>query len=239
MNTEALSPLSQLPPSNGVPDLFSVPWEYFVQIVLAVTAEAYDSMRKDQIAQETWEEDNFTATLVTKYIRPFLANKDLTVVVICQTPIYTDPILAGNVPARKARKTDIQFFIPVWDYSKVYFAWECKLVGDKRLERRCSNLVSEYVTEGIVRFIDGKYSAEVASGGMLGYVLIGDIGNIVADINQSIISKRRRRHLSVADQMRQSKSVGNFHHVYLSQHRRRSGGKAISLYHLFLSFDFP
>ncbi len=51
------SPLHILPPSGGSFCQFRVPWETFVQVVLAVTVEAYQRMRRAGVARRNWGEN--------------------------------------------------------------------------------------------------------------------------------------------------------------------------------------
>lgn len=69
-----------------------------------------------------------------------------------------------------------------------YFAFECKrlnaLVGGKTRP-----LASEYVTQGMSRFVNGQYSRRQQHGGMIGYVLNGDLGHAIRLVAKNIESK--------------------------------------------------
>ncbi len=241
MSNVQSSPLTIPLSSVGEPKQFPIPWSSFVQIVLEITVEAHQNMRRDKIAQRGWEEDIFTALLVTKYIRPIVRKHPLSLVVEPQTPVYseamTEAMKSGQISPKEAPQIDIKVIMPRWDYNEVYFAWECKLVGDKRSNREYARLISEYVTEGIFRFIDGKYSSEVDDAGMLGYVLEGDVSNIVSDINESMLSSKRRRQLAASDHLIPDTPL-NINDTYRSQHHRKKDSSKIRLKHLFLTFDF-
>jgi hypothetical protein len=105
-------------------------------------------------------------------------------------------------------------------------------VGDKRMDRKYAVLISEYITEGMQRFLDGEYAAGLADAGMLGYVLAGEVSNIVCDINASMQHPRRDRPLSPSEQIELGPAIGTFTDAYQSHH------ESIHLYHLFLTFDF-
>jgi hypothetical protein len=149
-----------------------------------------------------------------------------------QTLVYTQAMKTGNVSPEQARRIDIRLFHPWINYASVYFAWECKRVGDKRVDRKYAGLISEYITEGIQRFLDGEYAAGLDDAGMLGYVLAGEVSNIVRDINGSMQHPRRDRLLSPSEQIEPGPAIGTFTDAYQSHH------ESIRLYHLFLTFDF-
>ncbi len=226
--------------------------------MLRTTIHAYRIFNQSHEVRYEWEEDTFTLNLVD-YIRHATRAQKLPLSVQPQTPIYTSQMKIGNVTPKRAVKIDIR----MWNYSwysddQVYFAWECKLVVDKPIEKKHNRLVPEYVTKGIVRFLDEswEYASDVNDAGMIGYVLYGNTSDIVDSINYAILnppslpqSKDADPHrwqaihaaqrLSHADCLKQCEVdfVDNFA-VYQSLHNRTFSENDIQLYHLFLSFDF-
>lgn len=63
------------------------------------------------------------------------------------------------------------------------FIWECK-----RLHHNGKTLYSEYRSEGVMRFITGKYSKVEAVGGMLAFVMDGNIGNAIKGVEQHLFA---------------------------------------------------
>jgi hypothetical protein len=224
--------------ASGSPDNFRVPWESFVQLVLEITVEAYRRMRQDRVARRDWEEDAFTANLTENYIQPLMRQYKLNLVAKARTKVHTPSMRTGVVSPKRAPEIDIQLFHPWVNYNQIYFAWECKLVGDKRTDAICAVLIPKYVTEGIFRFIDENYAAGLHDAGMLGYVLAGEVVNIVDDINASMHHPRRRRQLSASDHLVPAPAIAAFDDIYHSHHKRTISQKAILLHHLFLTFDF-
>lgn len=221
--------------SNDPSDEWRIPWETFVRMVLDVTISGYQKLRQDGVARRDWEEDTFTINLVD-HIRPYAFL--LLLHVIPQAPVYTDQMKTGEVTPRKAKVIDMQLFGNWRDYHKIHFVWECKKVTDKRVDKGDASLIGEYVTNGMFRFLDAKYAAEVPDAGMLGYVLAGDVSNIVSDINTSMCSPQRKRRLAPSDNLSPTSSIGSFTDVYLSHHKRLTNGSPIHLRHLFLTFHF-
>jgi hypothetical protein len=61
------------------------------------------------------------------------------------------------------------------------FIWECK-----RLRFEGKSLYGEYRKEGMKRFISGKYAKDQHHGGMLGFVMDGDVKQAVGGIGKHI-----------------------------------------------------
>jgi hypothetical protein len=225
-------------PISGSPDPFRIPWESFVQLVLEITVKAYQLMCQDGVVQQSWEEDTFSLILATRYIRPLARQHPLNLIVMTQTEVYKPEMYTGAVSTRKAPKIDIRLFNAMEDYEHIYFAWECKRIGDKRSNAEYAALIPKYITEGILRFVDGAYCAGLDDAGMLGYVLAGDVTNIVHDINVSMQHPRRKRSLEDSDHLVMAPAIGAFTDVYRSCHKRAITRTSIRLNHLFLTFDF-
>lgn len=61
------------------------------------------------------------------------------------------------------------------------FTWECKL-----LHTNGATLYSKYRTEGVMRFITEKYGKGEKFGGMLGYVMDGDIQKAISGLEKHL-----------------------------------------------------
>lgn len=221
--------------SFNIPDKFRIKWRSFVQDVLEVTVQAYHDMHKKKIAQLKWEEDHFTINL-ERLIQPLAYQRGLTVV--SQIKTYTLEMEAGQVSAKQAKVLDLRMWGSWEDYHRVHFVWECKRIADSYEDKNYKDLISEYITEGIFRFIDEEYAVGLDDAGILAYVLGGDVPKIVDGINQSMQSSRRKRRLSTSDHLQLAPSIGTFTHIYQSCHKRLDSASPIKLHHLFLMFNF-
>lgn len=208
--------------------MFSVPWSSFVRMVLDLTIEAYQQFRKDRLAKADWNEDRFTLVLTVDYLEPLARKHALPISALPHTKTHTEAIKSGQTSTKHSPEIDIRIISFGRDCNRIYFAWECKRIGDKR----------EYVTEGIARFAEGKYSADVDDAGMLGYVLAGDVPLIVNDINLHI----NDQHLGLGPpedyHLKMIPALGSFSDIYLSRVERVTNLRGLSLFHLFLTFDF-
>ncbi|MFP4057522.1 MAG: hypothetical protein ACLF0G_11700 [Candidatus Brocadiia bacterium] len=77
----------------------------------------------------------------------------------------------------------------------VYFAFECKRLNvvDHRGKRR--SLAPEYVEQGMMRFVEGKYARGLDKGGMLGYVMDGRTLAAIEAVDKAVGRRRRQLRL--------------------------------------------
>ena len=69
-------------------------------------------------------------------------------------------------------RIDLKFLPAISAREEVYLAFECKRLNVIHSGTRRS-LAPEYVTEGMMRFVTGKYAGTMRHSGMIGYVLDG------------------------------------------------------------------
>lgn len=69
---------------------------------------------------------------------------------------------------------------------EVYFSFECKRLRWRFPAGRFDSLANEYVTDGMYRYFNGQYAKDLDKGGMLGYVMDGDVNKAVEDIRKAI-----------------------------------------------------
>ena len=243
-----------------MPDIFVSPdeWTGFLQDVLETTVAAYHILNWESTVRSSWEEDTFTINmercmnrLSRRHASPLRAQT--------QRLIYTPEMMAGEVSPKKAVKLDIKVWHRNWyNEDEIYFTWECKLIVDKAREDKHRRLVPEYITNGVVRFLDAnwRYAQAVNDAGILGYVLYGEVEQVVEAINQEMLAIPRRpessmkdvravqalqaaRKLSSSDQLKLCNPGPVNHFIfYESRHRRHFCNQDIRLYHFFLTFNF-
>lgn len=87
--------------------------------------------------------------------------------------IEREPAEDDAVTGDELGRIDLKFNPAESALEEVYFAFECK-----RLYALVSGsvraLASEYVSEGMMRFVAGRYASRMQNGGMIGYVLDGN-----------------------------------------------------------------
>ncbi|MBP3955338.1 hypothetical protein J8F10_08600 [Gemmata sp. G18] len=92
--------------------------------------------------------------------------------------------------AKETGRKDIVFF-PGHDGS-YYYCLEAKRLN-ARVDGVMKSLADQYIKEGMQRFVDGKYSRHVDHGGMIGYVLDGDVTRAMDNVLKNI----KKHHLSL------------------------------------------
>lgn len=215
-------------------------------------------LKHESTARSDWCEDTFTLQIV-KYMKQFIRTGKTSLCAQVQQYIYTPEMMAGDESPEKAVKLDIKVWHRHWyNEDEIYFTWECKLIVDKAREKKHTRLVQEYITNGIVRFLDAnwRYAQAVNDAGILGYVLYGEAAQIVEAINKEMLAIPQRpessikdvramqalqaaRRLSSSDRLKPCNPgpVNNFV-FYESRHCRHFCNRDIRLYHFFLTFDF-
>jgi len=87
---------------------------------------------------------------------------------------------------------DIAFLPSQTSQENIYFCLECKRLHVTK-NGKFSSLATEYVTEGMMRFVSGRYSAAVNHGGMLGFVLNSNTVQAVTNVGGVI----QARHIDL------------------------------------------
>ncbi len=86
--------------------------------------------------------------------------------------IDREPAEDDLMTTQELGRIDLRFSPAGSALEEVYFAFECKRLNAMENGTRRPR-AAEYVTEGMMRFVTGKYGRTMRHGGMLGYVLDG------------------------------------------------------------------
>ncbi len=115
---------------------------------------------------------------------------------------------------------------------EVYFAFECKrlrIPGSPNVK----NNTSEYVgTNGMQRFVTGKYAKELNAGGMIGYVMDGRVDEIVGVISSRIASHKDQLKLVSRNGLVPSSFLPAYSNVKETRHAL---AQEFVLHHVFLA----
>lgn len=137
-----------------------------------------------------------------------------------------------DIEGNELGRIDLKF---IWCEScdeHVYFSIECKRLRATAPSGRFSSLARQYVEEGMHRYFNGQYAAELNKGGMLGYVIDGDTEAAIGDVKKAIETRRSMLHMEPAATLkasglvnneqakhtchsRQDKSLFDIHHIFL------------------------
>ena len=98
-------------------------------------------------------------------------------------------------------------FLQGWD-ERVYFSIECKRLR-VNLPSGFKSLAGEYVREGMSRYFNGKYALGLDKGGMIGYVMDGDVNEAIRDVRKAIEKHRTSLHMESNDNLRCSPCISS------------------------------
>lgn len=84
----------------------------------------------------------------------------------------------------------------------VYYSIECKRLR-VNFDSGFNTLANEYVTAGMFRYFNGQYATDLDKGGMLGYVMDGDVEAAIDDVRQAIESRRGELNMSANETLHQ------------------------------------
>ncbi|RUL89460.1 hypothetical protein [Tautonia sociabilis] len=134
--------------------------------------------------------------------------------------------------AKETGRKDIVFF-PGHD-GDLYFCLEAKRLN-ARVKGVMKSLADEYVKEGMQRFVDGKYGRHVHHGGMLGYVLDGDVPRAMRNVLSNIRTNHAALGMDPPGEWVESRSHPGDDRAKESEHRRAQGAQRFLLHHQFVS----
>lgn len=113
---------------------------------------------------------------------------------------------------------------------EVYLAFECKRLNVPTRAGKVYRRASEYVTQGMTRFIRDQYRGDV--GGMVGYVLDRDVSGALLAVERSVSRHARTLFLDAAPPPLSASTCSAVSSVRLTSHT--VGARHCLLHHVFL-----
>jgi hypothetical protein len=118
--------------------------------------------------------------------------------------------------------------------TSAYYVIECKRLDNQNCNGT-TGLNAEYIRNGIMRFVNGKYSTNKYLNGMIGFVVEQmDISCNISNINKLLKNHFSNAH-TVSD-LSPVEFINDFEYQYYSIHRKSKNSK-IKLYHLMFDFS--
>lgn len=118
----------------------------------------------------------------------------------------------------------------------IYFCLECKLLNvfnGENVRRKGS----EYVKFGILRFVTGQYAKAVKHGGMVGYVLDGDLPSALTNVEANIRKHYQLLQMEEPGILHQSSILSHLPTARESLHHRNGEAHPFRVHHLFFKAD--
>ncbi|MCY4303407.1 MAG: hypothetical protein OXC62_01265 [Aestuariivita sp.] len=114
-----------------------------------------------------------------------------------------------------------------------YLAYECKCLNVTHKNGRKESLAGKYVSEGLVRYVNEKYSENLPVGCMLGYVMDGDTEAAKCKVWKAINNKKQSIELKEGPTSEQP--LGDILR-FSSRHKRVFNQQEIEVRHALLPF---
>lgn len=118
-----------------------------------------------------------------------------------------------------------------------YFAFEAKRLRIPRKSKIDLNTQAYVGTEGMERFITGKYAPGQLHGAMLGYVMDGDVSSAISAVQALINSSRAKLRVVAGTGWEKSTFMPSLANVYQTRHERgpaKSMVGSLTLQHIFM-----
>ena len=155
----------------------------------------------------------------------------------CDLPfkIYSQLVELDPAAGEDQGRMDI-VFAPEVPRENIYFCLECK-----RLNVREGSAVrpyaSEYVRHGMLRFVRGQYAAFVRHGGMLGFVLDGDVPSAITNVEANIRAQCADLGMDPPGAFLVSGILPEDERIRETRHRRSQSRDLFAIHHLFMAGD--
>ncbi len=142
-------------------------------------------------------------------------------------------------PGQKRGRLDITFrptSIPGPPNEEIYFCLECKRLNFLKGEKVVPG-GSDYVKDGMMRFVSKQYAKAVKHGGMLGYVIDGNISQAIRNVEVNIQKQCTRLCMDKPGILHKSSILTQVITARETFHLRENEPVYFRLHHIFLSAD--
>ena len=200
----------------------------FESILVGITS-CYKMMIEDNVSVPSNNENRIRDILYSKYLNDNAVRKKIGFYynIICEPAEYINYVSSGFVDLRFFSKNSLMD-------TSAYYIIECKRLDNQNLNGT-TGLNAKYIKNGIMRFVDGKYSTNQYLNGMIGFVV--EQMDITANITN--INKLLRKNFSNANTetiLTFHNFIKDFKYQYYSIHKDIKNRK-FKLYHLMFDFS--
>jgi hypothetical protein len=125
-------------------------------------------------------------------------------------------------------------FIALVPREDIYFCLESKRLNAPK-DGRIRAYASEYVRFGMFRFVTGQYSNAVRHGGMMGYVIDGDISRAMNNVEANIRQQYAALGMAAPGQFVPSSIITGDPRIRETHHKRAHDASLFHLHHVFMA----
>ena len=192
--------------------------------IMAHVSATWATMEKP--APDDWEEE-ISLKLYTSLVNAKDRDKHAFLI------RYEDIEIDFELGVETGRK-DIAFFPGTRE--AIYFCVEAKRLN-AMISGQCVSLADRYVNEGMMRFVSGQYSCRVKHGGMVGYVLDGDVDRAMNNVAGNIEAKGVELCMQAPVEFKPSAALKDDKRARDTHHVRAQDRSLFRIHHLFLPGD--
>lgn len=149
--------------------------------------------------------------------------------------IHTQLVELDPAAGQDQGRMDI-VFVPMVPREYIYFCLECKRLN-VRTAVGVRTYASEYVRFGMLRFVRGQYASAVHNGGMLAYVLDGDVRTAMVNVETNIKARLPELGMEAPGALLASSILPNDERTRETCHRRSNSTEPFIIHHLFMRGD--
>ena len=150
--------------------------------------------------------------------------------------IQTQLVELDPMPGESLGRLDIVFIPPV-TREDIYFCLESKRLNVIK-DGEFRTYASEYVRFGMMRFVTGQYSKMVRHGGMIGYVLDGQLPTAMTNVEANIRARHKELCMSPPGTF-QASAVTDDSRARETHHKRAHETAPFRIHHLFVAAALP
>jgi len=172
------------------------------------------------------KEDNITVNLC----RALQNNRDARGLMF---QIRTQVVELEPMAGEDTGRMDI-VFIPLVPREDIYFCLESKRLNAMKNGKRRA-YASEYIKDGMMRFITGQYSRAVRHAGMIAYVLDGNVSRARKNIATNIRRKHVTLRMSAPGTLLLSTILTTDPRARETHHQRAQENVTFTIHHLFMT----
>lgn len=146
--------------------------------------------------------------------------------------IDTQQVELDPQPGQELGRLDIAFR-PLVPREDIYFCLECKRLNVV-VNGQTRAYAAEYVRFGMIRFVTGQYARVVHHGGMLAYVLDGNVARAIANIEGNLRSQHVVLRMAAPGAFQSSSIVPNDSRFWETHHQRVQDTILFQIHHVFV-----
>ena len=173
--------------------------------------------------------DEWEVTITRRFRRALKVTKDLK-----RLPFRIDreSVEDGFETGAELGRLDLRFTPAGSAREEVYFTFECKRLNVPS-NGSCRPLASEYVKEGMMRFVSSQYAGHLQDGGMIGYVLDGRTSTAISAVEKSVQDNQRELQMRAPAEIGRSSLRPRDPRIRETRHQLTRG--PFRIHHLFLA----